>query len=191
MLPIFRLFSASFRWELWYTVTDPKYGSCWIAMADLTRFFKRSSPHPLMKAQGITSVSISFCSSWRCPFPSLVNFISVPAQYVSVYVCVSVVLILSVSLCRWGSDIHQTIPSDHHVWAEAEGPWCCRDHRWQKISWQPHSRSQWSQGFRCAGTIICRMKLRLTECNCLHLLDHCSWLQLGNLVSIFQSQKCM
>lgn len=39
-------------------VLDPKYGSCSIAMPDLTPFFKRFSPYPLMKAQGATSVGI-------------------------------------------------------------------------------------------------------------------------------------
>lgn len=70
-------------------VTDPKYGSCLIAMAGLTRFFKRSSPHPLMKAQGTTLVRFFSILSdrypfWCCPLLCLLIFISVAARHVRV-----------------------------------------------------------------------------------------------------------
>lgn len=65
--------------------------------------------------------------------------------------CMLGVVTLSVSLCRWGSEIHQAVSSDPLSGTETEGPWCCRHHCWQKISWQPDFGSQQPQGFRCAG----------------------------------------
>lgn len=62
-------------------------------MAGLTHFFKRSSPPPLMKAQGITSVSFILsdrCHSWCCPFLYWLSFISAAAQHMHGSVCVGV-----------------------------------------------------------------------------------------------------
>lgn len=41
--------------------TDPKHGSHLVAIAGMTHFFNRSSPHRLMKAREITLVSFFLC----------------------------------------------------------------------------------------------------------------------------------
>lgn len=81
---------------------------------------------------------------------------------------------LYVSLCRWSDGIYSTVPPDTRGWKKAEGPWCCCHHHWQKVRWQPHTRRQQSQSYRC---VICQIIINLVRCDCLYLLDHCNWLQ--------------